>query len=162
MASEGRDDLKEKAIKVYRYLIRGFRPAEIGQIEKIPRSTLYWLIQEGGRILGGDLKTITSEGLYLELFLHHRERKKELWLLFASARREAAKVACLARLAEEDATALDLAERMKIIPVKGEGGQEPNVHVSTIIQNVVGLPEDALRAFLEREGPSLFGGGKGA
>ncbi len=118
MTDDERDDLKDRAVRVFRYVIRRLKPFEIARIEKIPRRTVFWLIQEGGRILGGDLKRITEEGLYRELFFHHDERKRELWLLYSSARKETAKVACLARLAEEDRVVLDLAERMKIIEAK--------------------------------------------
>jgi len=97
---------------------------EIAQIEGIPRRTVYWLIQEGGRILGGHLKVLTQAGLYRELFLHHRERTKELWFLFSRTKQDHVKVACLVQLAQEDQRLLHLAERMGMIeqrPVTLEG-----------------------------------------
>ena len=88
---------------------------------------VYWYIQEGGRILSGDLKRLTEAGLLRELFLHHKERKKELWLLYSSAKYDAVKVSCLRQLAEEDDRALDLAERLgiieqKVVKLEGEMG----------------------------------------
>ena len=111
-------ELTERAIKVYRYAIRGVAAPEIAQLEGIPRRTAYWLLQEGGRILGGQLKQLTQEGLYRELFLHHRERRKELWFLFSRTKQDHVKVACLSHLAEEDERLLHLAERMGIIDQK--------------------------------------------
>ncbi len=119
-----RQELTERAIRAYRYAIRGITAPEIAQLEGIPRRTVYWLLQEGGRILGGHLKTLTQAGLYRELFLHHRERTKELWFLFSRTKQDHVKVACLVQLAEEDERLLHLAERMGIIgqwPVKLEG-----------------------------------------
>ena len=113
-----RQELRDRAIKAYRYLIRGIAVAEIAKIEQIPLRTVYWLIHEGGRLLGGELKTLTETGLLRELVLHHQERKKELWLLFSTTRQDRVKIACLAQLVEEDVYLLDLAERMGIISQK--------------------------------------------
>ena len=87
MKREPRQELRDRAIKGYRYLLRGVAASEIAQIEKIPLRTIYWLIQEGGRLLGGELKTLTETGLLREPFVHHQERKKELWFLYSTTRK---------------------------------------------------------------------------
>ncbi len=106
-----RQEVRDRAIKTYRYLIRGITASEIAKIEQIPLRTVYWLIHEGGRLLGGELKTLAETGLLRELVLHHQERKKELWMLFSTTRQDRVKIACLAQLAEEDVHLLNLAER---------------------------------------------------
>lgn len=113
-------DVREKAIKIYRYVARGISTSDIAVAEGIPERTVRWLIQEGGRILGGELKRLTKEGLIREMFLAHRERKRQLWALFSSAKREQTKIAALARLMEEDELCMDLVERFNLLEDIGD------------------------------------------
>ncbi|MBI4430101.1 MAG: hypothetical protein HY587_00105 [Candidatus Omnitrophica bacterium] len=113
-------DLKEKAMKIYRYIIRGISTRDIADAEGIPERTIQWLIREGGRILGGDLKLLTKEGVIREMFLAHKERKRQLWSLFSSAKREQTKIAALARLMEEDELCMDLVERFNLLEDIGD------------------------------------------
>ncbi len=109
MTRKPQQALTDRAIKAYRYVIRGIAVAEIAKIEQIPLRTVYWLIHEGGRLLGGELKMLAETGLLRELVLHHQERKRELWMLYSTTRQDRVKVTCLALLAEEDVHLLDLA-----------------------------------------------------
>ena len=109
------DEVRDRAVKVYRYVIRGFSPSEIGKLEGLPLKQVYWLIEEGGRIIGGDLKLLAKRGILKELFASHQERKKEFWLTYRSTRQGAIRVSCLARLSEEDKWFVELAERLGLI-----------------------------------------------
>ncbi|MBI4227721.1 MAG: hypothetical protein HY600_05585 [Candidatus Omnitrophica bacterium] len=125
--TEQLNQVRERAIRVYRYVIRGFNASEIAKLEGLSLRQAYWYVEEGGRILGGDLKRMAQRGILRELFAAHQERKKELWLTYSSTRQGAVKVSCMNRLAEEDKWLVDLAERLKLIDQKAE---EQKVDVS--------------------------------
>lgn len=113
-----REQTREKAVKIYRHLIHGFMPADIVKVEGLPEKQVYWYIQEGGRILGGELQLVTQSGLYRELVLSSRERRKQGWLLFGTATQETVKASVLKSLIAEDQHLIDLAERMKLVEPK--------------------------------------------
>ncbi len=110
--------VRDKAIKIYRHLIHGLMPADIMNVEGLPAEQVYWYIQEGGRILGGELALITSSGLLKEMVLNSRERRKQGWMLYATAKQEAVKTSILRTLVVEDQHLIDLAERMKLVEPK--------------------------------------------
>lgn len=112
------DEVRERAVKIYRYVLRGLRGSDIAKLENLPVRTVNWYIEEGGRLLGGELKLMVKRGLLREFLLHCHERKKELWFNYTSAKSVKDRVRCLQQLAEEDRTALDLAERMRLIDQK--------------------------------------------
>ncbi|GEM_PF-2155798 len=112
------EEVKERAAKIYRYVIRGMTATEIAKIEGLELRKAYWYIEEGGRILGGEIKLLTKRGVLKELFLHHRERTKELWFTYARTKLDMVKARCLEQLAAEDDRLLDLAERLKLIEQK--------------------------------------------
>jgi len=112
------DEVRERAVKIYRYVLRGLRGSDIAKLENLPVRTVNWYIEEGGRLLGGELKLMVKRGLLREFLLHCHERKKELWFNYTAAKSVKDRVRCLQQLAEEDRTALDLAERMKLIEQK--------------------------------------------
>ena len=93
-------------------------PQDIVKVESLPERQVYWLIQEGGRILGGELEQIAQTGLLRELLLSCRERRKHAWLLFQSATMEVVKASMLKQLMAEDQHMIDLAERMKVLEPK--------------------------------------------
>ena len=104
----------KRAAIVYRQLVRGLTPPEIAESEGIPVRTVYWLIKEGNRVLGGQFEILVSTGLVKLLFANQQERRRELWALFTSTQQDAVQVSCLARLAEEDDRLLALARGMGV------------------------------------------------
>ena len=121
--SRKRDEVRERAVRTYRSLIRGLTPTEIAKLEGLPLRTVYWYLEQGGRILGGQLRALTEAGLIQMLFLSHLERKRHLWALYQTTNQASAKVACLGRLADEDERLLILVDRMRLGTVKEpEGG----------------------------------------
>ena len=120
MSEKAKKALKEKTIKIYRYVIRGISAREIAEIEGIPERTVRWLIQEGGRILGGELKRLTRAGIIHEMFIAHKERKRQFWAIFSSAKHEQTKIAALTRLMLEDELCMDLVERFNLLEDIGD------------------------------------------
>lgn len=107
--------VKARAIKVYTHLIRGLRPVEIGQLEKLPHSTVYWLIQEGGRLLGGDLTRLAKSGLLREMFIKSQYRERTLWATHATATKPREKLQAIEQLRAEALFQLNLAERLHLV-----------------------------------------------
>ena len=116
--AQAKEALREKAVKVYRYVIRGVRVPDIAQLENLPRRTVYWLVEEGGRILGGELKFLAKKGLLRDLFFNYQERRREYWFNYSSAKSIKDKLNCLGQIREEDRFALNLAERLGFIEQK--------------------------------------------
>ena len=143
------DEVRERAVKIYRYVLRGLRGSDIAKLENLPVRTVNWYLEEGGRILGGELKFMVKRGLLREFLLHCQERKKELWFNYSASKSVKDRVRCLQQLAEEDRTALDLAERMRLIEQKAykldgtltlaEVIQLANDHSTTSRNRVAGL-----------------------
>jgi len=117
-AQSKHDEVRERAAKIYRYVIRGVTASEIAKLEGLQLRKVYWYIEEGGRLLGGELKLLAKRGILRELFLRHQERAKELWFTYTRTKLDMVKVRCLEDLAAEDDRLLDLAERLKLIDQK--------------------------------------------
>ncbi len=115
-----REAVKARAIKVYTHLIRGLRPQEIGQLEKLPHSTVYWLIQEGGRLLGGDLTRLAKSGILREMFIKSQYRERNFWTIHATATKPKEKLQALEQLREEALFQLNLAERLHLVDEKAD------------------------------------------
>ena len=112
--------MKERAVKVYKHIIHGLMPLEIAKVESLGIDTVYYLIQEGGRILGGELVMVSKHGLLSEFVLGCRERRKHLWLQYGTTQDPlgTVKVGIMRQLLEEDHWLIDLAERMKLVEPK--------------------------------------------
>jgi hypothetical protein len=112
------DEVRERAIKVYRYVIRGIRAPEIARLENLPHRQVNWYIEEGGRILGGELRLLAKRGILRELFYQYQEIRKELWFTYSSAKTVRERAVCLRQLVELGDRFLDLAERLGLVTQK--------------------------------------------
>jgi len=158
-------EIRLKAQKLYRYRLRGLNSMEIARAEGIPDRTVRWYLSKYERLIHYQLKHLTVAVVAKEFFSQSQERQRELWRLYAGAHDEATKVQCLRLLGEEDDRMIRSGQALKLIPKLEEletKEKEVNVHVHTIANNILQLPTEQLRAYVERTGTSLFGGGAGA
>lgn len=115
----------------------------------MPLRTTYWLMQEGGRILGADIAGLTKDGVLRDLVVSHRERKKEIWFLFSAPTASPAfKLTCLGQLGDEDDRFLGFMERLGLVA----GKPAPGVSVGVVVNN---NPSEKPKELSEQEGEAL-------
>lgn len=122
--------LTGKGSEVYRLMVRGWTPSEISASLGVPYSSVTWMLREAQRITDGQIEQLNKEGVLRELYQHHRERKRTLWMLYTTARLEVVKVACLKQLADEDERFEALAERMSLVEPRTTLKTEHDINIT--------------------------------
>ena len=122
--------LTGKGSEVYRLMVRGWTPSEISASLGVPYSSVTWMLREAQRITDGQIERLNKEGVLRELYQHHRERKRTLWMLYTTAKLEVVKVSCLKQLAEEDERFEALAERLNLIEPRTALKTEHDINIT--------------------------------
>lgn len=122
--------LTGKGSEVYRLMVRGWTPSEISASLGVPYSSVTWMLREAQRITDGQIERLNKEGVLRELYQHHRERKRTLWMLYTTAKLEVVKVSCLKQLADEDERFEALAERLSLIDPRTAFKTEHDINIT--------------------------------